>query len=207
MRLQGGLNLAALKNSLAEVVHRHEALRTTFVAKADSVVQLINDVYELEWGLIDVREHSQDGRQARASAMLTEQAHIPFDLERGPLMRAVLVRLTDVENILLVVLHHIVVDDWSMTIFFNELWTLYNSFLAESRPALPNLTIQYADFAVWHREWLQQGLFDQQLAYWGRQLADIPTPLELTSDRPRSAFQTCRGNRQKIVLPLELMEN
>src|SRR5258708_4954391 len=98
MRLQGGLNLAALKNSLAEVVHRHEALRTTFVAKDDSVVQLINDVYELEWWLIDLREHSQDGRQASASAMLTEQAHIPFDLERGPLMRAVLVRLTEVEN-------------------------------------------------------------------------------------------------------------
>jgi len=206
MRLQGALNPAALQNSLAEVVHRHEALRTTFVAKDDSVGQLINDVCELEWRLIDLREHSQYGREATAGAMLTEQAHIPFDLERGPLMRAVLVRLTDDENILLVVLHHIVVDDWSMTIFFNELWTVYNSFLAESRPALPNLAIQYADFAVWQREWLQQGLLDQQLAFWRRQLADMPPPLELISDRPRSVVQTCRGNREEIVLSLELME-
>src|SRR5258708_24544764 len=101
--------------------------------------------------MMDLRAHSQDEREAAASAMLTEQAHIPFDLERGPLMRAVLVRLTDDENILLVVLHHIVVDDWSMTIFFNELWTLYNSFLAVARPALPKLPIQYAALAVSHR--------------------------------------------------------
>src|SRR5260370_37497404 len=93
-----------------------------------------------------------------------------------------------------------------MTIFFNELWTLYNTFLAESRPLLPNLTLHYADFAVWQREWLQQGLLDQQLAYWRGQLADIPPPLELTSDRPRSAIQSLRGNREEIVLPLELME-
>src|SRR5262249_17475646 len=129
-----------------------------------------------------------------------EEAQQPFDLSRGPLLHIILLRLSEIEHVALVTMHHIISDGWSLDVLVNEVATLYEAFLKNEPSPLPELSIQYADFAHWQREWLRGEVLESQLAYWRGQLADAPALLDLPTDRPRPALQTFRGSRQTVML-------
>ncbi|HKS08544.1 MAG TPA: amino acid adenylation domain-containing protein [Pyrinomonadaceae bacterium] len=166
--LEGELDVVALERSLNEIVRRHEILRTTFCAERGRAVQVIADSLSLALSLIDV-SHFSDG-ESEARRLARAEAVKPFDLTRGPLLRATLVRLSAECHLLLVTLHHIVADGWSVTLLVQELGELYAAYRTGEQSSLPELAITYADYAVWQREWLQGERLEQQLAYWRGQL-------------------------------------
>jgi amino acid adenylation domain-containing protein len=155
---------------------------------------------------VDLRNLPEPEREAEAQQLATEEARRPFDLAQGPLLRAILLRLDKEEHVLLLTMHHIVSDGWSMGILFRELSALYGAFSVGKPSPLPELPIQYADFAVWQRQWLQGEVLEAQLAYWRKQLDGAPSMLELPTDRPRPAVQTSRGARQSLALSRDLTE-
>ena len=138
--------------------------------------------------------------EAEAQRLAAQEAQRPFDLARGPLVRTVLVRLGDEEHLFLVAMHHIVSDGWSMGIFIREFVALYPALIAGRSSPLPELPIQYGDFAVWQRQWLQGEVLEKHLAYWQRQLHGAPAALQLPTDRPRPALETFRGAAQFFTL-------
>ncbi|MFB1485365.1 amino acid adenylation domain-containing protein, partial [Corallococcus sp. RDP092CA] len=203
MRLEGSLNLDVLKLSLREVVRRHETLRTTFAEGEAGPEQRIHSRLELplvEWDVTAELEGS-------ALRLLEEEAQRPFDLVKGPLIRGMVVKLGETDHLLMVVLHHIVSDGWSLDVLVREVAMLYGAY-TEGRPSpLPELPIQYADYAAWQRGWLQGGLLARQLVYWREQLRGAPPALELSTDKPRPAVRGFRGARQEIHWPRELVES
>ncbi|WP_146741359.1 condensation domain-containing protein, partial [Lonsdalea populi] len=179
LKLSGELNRGALVMALDRIVARHEALRTRFV-----------DVEGMPWQQIDepapfaLTVHDLRGRPAAELRQLAdEEAAEPFDLQQGPPVRGRLVLLSEREQVLLVTLHHIVADGWSLSGFMRELGELYRAFSQKQPDPLPPLAIQYADYAAWQRRWLQGEVLQSQLAYWREQLADAPPLLELPTDR------------------------
>ena len=146
-------------------------------------------------------------REAEAQRLAVEQAQQPFDLARGPLVRVSLLRLDDEEHWLLATMHHIVSDGWSLGIFRQELAELYKAFSTDKPSSLPELPIQYTDFAQWQRQWLQGEVLDTQLAYWKARLCDAPSVLELPTDRLRPTMQTFRGAKQSLTLPQGLADS
>jgi amino acid adenylation domain-containing protein len=200
IRLTGRLNEPALRQALDEIICRHESLRTTFAKRGGEPVQVIGPAAEVALSVTDLSAEPEDRREARVRELATQEARRPFDLARGPLFRVSLVRLADQEHVLLVTMHHIVTDGWSMGgVFFRELATLYRAFAAGEPSPLPGLPVQYADFAVWQRGWLQGQVLENQLAYWRGRLANVP-PLELPTDRPRPAEPRFKGNFQTVTL-------
>ena len=206
MCLRGALNGAALEQSLNEIVRRHEALRTTFSVMEGQPVQVIAPGLALTLPVVDLGNLLETEREAEAQRLTIEEAQRPFDLAQGPLLRTTLLRLDKEEHILLLTMHHIVSDGWSMGVLFRELSALYEAFSAGKPSPLPELPIQYADFAVWQRQWLQGETLEAQLAYWKKQLDGVCPVLELPTDRPRPAVQTFRGARQSMVLSKSLTE-
>jgi amino acid adenylation domain-containing protein/non-ribosomal peptide synthase protein (TIGR01720 family) len=199
-RLVGPLSLAALQAALGAVATRHEALRTVFREGAEAPVQVILPPSGVGLQLFDLRALQAEDRWTEARRLARAEVRRPFDLTSGPLMRCLLVSLDEREHILLVTIHHIVYDGWSMGVFLTELAAFYSSF-AEGRSAeLPRLPIQYADFAVWQRQWLQGEVLDRQLAYW-RDHLEGSRPFDLQTDRPRPAVKTSRGARSFFALP------
>ena len=205
VRLRGPLNVTALEQSVNDIVRRHEALRTTFAALDGEPVQVIAPAKPLSLVSLDLRALPEDEREAEALRLATEEAQRPFDLAQGPLLRATLLRLGEEEHIALLTMHHIASDGWSMGVLIREVAALYQAFSTGEPSPLPELPIQYADFAVWQRQWLQGEVLEAQLAYWKQQLADIPV-LELPTDRPRPAIQTSRGAHQSLELSQTLTE-
>lgn len=203
-RLSGPLKLTALEQGLNEIIQRHEVLRTTFEAVEGRPVQVIAPTLTLPLEVTDLRSLPEAQREAQALKMASEQAQQPFDLSTGPLVRASLFRLDEEEHLLLVMMHHIVTDAWSRGVFLRELSALYDAFSHGQPSPLPELPIQYADFTVWQREWLQGETLQQQLAYWKQHLDQLPV-LELPSDFPRPPVQSYRGDRQTRVLPDRLL--
>ncbi len=173
-----------LERSLNEIVRRHEVLRTTFGASDGHPVQIIAPSLLLQVPVVDLSPLPEPERWAEAIQLASDEAQKPFDLARGPLLRATLLRFADAEHVLLLTMHHIVSDGWSMGVLFEELSALYSTFAAGRPSALPELPVQYADYAAWQREWLQGDVLEEQLAFWRRQLADLPS-VDLPSDRPR----------------------
>jgi amino acid adenylation domain-containing protein len=206
LRLCGPLNLAALERSLLELVGRHEVLRTTFatVNGQPQPVVLAPDQFRLV--LTDLRSQSITEREAIARRLATEEARRPFDLSRDLMLRAQLLRLDDQEHWLLWTMHHIASDGWSLDVFERELAALYEAYSAGRPFPLPELPVQYADYAAWQREWLQGEVLDQQLTYWKTQLADAPGVLELPTDYPRPVVPSYQGAAQEILLDEELTE-
>ncbi len=204
-RLLGRLDVRALEASLNEIVRRHEALRTTFTTIEGQPMQVITPQLPLTMSALDLSQLAFDERAVEARR-LREEALRPFDLERGPLVRASLARLDENEHLLLLTMHHIVSDGWSLGVLFSELATLYEGFVAGQRPSLPELPIQYADFAVWQRQWLSGDILERQLAYWKEQLTGGPALLELPTDRPRPAVQTNQGSFLTCEIGKELTE-
>ena len=204
LRLTGELNVSALEQSVQEIVNRHEALRTTFAMADGEAVQVIAPVLKVSLPVVDLSETPEHEREAEAQRLAKEEGQRPFDLSRGPLFRICLIRLTRQDHFLLLTLHHIVADGWSMAVLYRELSVLYKAFSQGTPSPLPDLPIQYADFAVWQRQWLTGEVLETQLSYWRKQLQDIPAVINLPTDRPRPKVQSYRGARQSIELSKEL---
>ena len=209
-RFSGQLNVAALQSSLNEIIRRHEALRTNFVTQEQQPVQVIAANLFLQLEIVDLLPLPQEEREVEMQRLVTALSVRPFDLEREPLIRATLFQLDSTEYVFLLTAHHIIFDGWSTGVFVQELATLYTAFstntAAQKVLELPQLPIQYTDFAVWQRQWLELEGLAEQLSYWKQQLEGAPTLLELPTDRPRPAIQTNRGGHQQFTLPLELGE-
>lgn len=201
VRLKGPLNLTALGRSLNELVKRHEALRTTFSIVDGRPVQVIAPQLTLNLSIVDLRALSETEREAEVQRLATNEAQQPFDLAVGPLVRATVLQLGENEHVGLLTMHHIVTDGWSTGILIRELAILYDAFSSGRQASLPELPIQYADFAYWQRDWLKGEVLETQLAYWKNQLVGAPPLLELPTDHPRPAVQTFHGAHQSILLP------
>ncbi|MCW2917369.1 MAG: hypothetical protein JWN52_5437, partial [Actinomycetia bacterium] len=203
VRLTGGLQVEALAGSLRAVVMRHESLRTTFAHEEGRPYQVIAADPAVPLPIVDLTGIGSDHRLAKAQKHAERDARRAFDLERGPLLRCALLRLAPDDHVLLLNMHHIVGDGWSTGVFLRELTELYLA-ASEGRAAdLPVLPVQYADFAVWQRDWLAGERLDEQLDFWSRQLAGAPTFLDLPTDRPRPAVQTHHGANLGFNLPPE----
>jgi amino acid adenylation domain-containing protein len=203
--LNGPLDEAVLRQVLAEIVRRHEVLRTTFADLEGQPVQCIHAQMELPLVSIDLREMALEGRDEAAERLAAEDARRAFDLRHGPLVRATLVRLSDEVYVLYLTLHHIVTDGWSMDLLTQEIAVLFDAY-AQAKPSpLPDLPIQYADFAVWQRQTLTESELAGQLAYWQRQLSDH-SPLELPTDYPRPSLLSYRGGFQSTTTPPAVAE-
>ena len=205
-RLKGNVGVGALKQSVDEIVRRHEGLRTTFPIVDGKRVQVIAPSLDLGWTVHDLRGLPESEREAAARRLATEEARRPFDMDKGPLIRAGLLRLADDEYVLLLTIHHSNSDGWSMGVFIRELTALYEAFCAGLPSPLPRLAMQYKDFALWQRRWMQGEVLEKHLSYWKRQLDGAPASLNLPFDRPRPAVRTFQGASQSLVLSKELTE-
>ncbi|HEX2077720.1 MAG TPA: condensation domain-containing protein, partial [Longimicrobium sp.] len=205
-RLGGALDEAALERSLSEIVRRHEALRTVFPEMDGSPVQVISPFGGFALPVEDLSGWSEADREAAVRRRAGEEARRPFDLSAGPLFRAALLRLGEEDHVLLLSMHHIVSDGWSRGVLYRELSALYEAYREGGESPLPELGVQYADYAVWQREQLAGEVLDRQLSYWKERLAGAPELLELPTDRPRPPVQTYRGAHERIELPGELLE-
>src|SRR5690606_8202621 len=206
VRLSGKLDVGALDATLDALVQRHESLRTTFSEHAGSPVQVIAPQVSLPLVCVDLTGLPVASREAEAMRLAMEEARKPFNLAEGPLLRATLLRLDEAEHILLLTMHHIISDGWSMGVLVREIAALYQAFAAGQPSPLPELPIQYADYAHWQREWLQGEVLEKQLAYWRERLGDEPPVLELPTDRPRPATQTWNGASLAATLPRNLAD-
>lgn len=206
IRMKGVLNVEALGRTLDAIVARHEVLRATFAAADGNPVQIIAPHLSVTLPVTDFSALSESEREAGTRRLMDEEERRPFDLARGPLVRAHLLRLVPDEHILLLTLHHIVSDGWSTSVLFRELGALYEAFVTGKPSPLPELPIQYADYAVWQRAWLSGETLDKHLSYWRKQLGGSSLILELPTDRPRPAVQSYRGAHQAMALPHDLAQ-
>lgn len=204
VKLNGRLHLPALQKSLNEVVQRHESLRTIFVMDKGRPVQAIQPSLELELPIVDLQQVPVQEREATFEQLAATEAQKPFDLAKGPLLRVTLLQTAPEEHILLITKHHTISDGWSIGIFIRELGLLYTAFAANKPSPLPPLSIQYADFAVWQREWLAGEVLNKQITYWLTKLQGSMPALVLPTDFPRPAMQTYRGAREYFAFPKAL---
>jgi amino acid adenylation domain-containing protein len=198
-RLTGNLNMAALEASLNEILRRHEVLRSVIRIVDSRPVQVAANEFQVKLFIFDLQNFAGGEREAEVQRRIQEEALRPFDFSAGFFVRAVLLRVAANHHVLILTTHHMMSDAWSMGILTRELWTLYEAFVSDKVPPLNDLPIQYSDFAAWQREWLQGDALESQLAYWKKQLAEIPI-LNLPTDRPRPARQSFRGARVPISL-------
>ena len=206
LRLTGPLDAEALAQSLGEIVRRHEILRTTFPLVGREPVQLVHPAATVKPALVDLTHLPAAGREAEARRLAEEQARHRFDLARGPLLLVTLLRTGDEEHVVVVTMHHIISDGWSLGVWVREVATLYESYSRGLPPSLPELPVQYADFALWQHETHASGGLREQLEYWKRQLGGELPALVLPFDRERPARPTHRGATRRIELPAELSE-
>ncbi len=200
VRLKGNLEASRLRNALQSVVDRHEILRTSFVSENGQGRQIIAPAIQAELPLTDLSKFSYDYRQAEELRQITLMTEKPFDLTCNPLWRVNLIRLSESEHLLIIVFHHIISDGWSVSIFLNELGANYSQ-----SSQLPDLSIQYADYACWQQESLQGEILDEQLRYWSDHLSGMPAFLELPTDKQRPARQQYRGAQISRLVPAKLL--
>ncbi|APF18147.1 amino acid adenylation domain protein [Caldithrix abyssi DSM 13497] len=206
LRIKGDLNIKALEKSLNEVIKRHEVLRTTFAEENGHPLQVIAPELYIPIEQIDLSALPADQQEHEFHRMAMEEALKPFDLTSGPLLRITLLKFGEQHFGLLLVMHHIVSDNWSTGLFVHEIMRLYTASVQGKPANLEPLAIQYADFAVWQRKWLKGKTLQQQLDYWRQKLAGIPPLLELPLDRPRPAYQTYNGNFKLFEIAPDLAE-
>ncbi|ARV58867.1 non-ribosomal peptide synthetase [Nostocales cyanobacterium HT-58-2] len=206
LRLNGILNIGALQQSLNEIVQRHEVLRTSFLTVQEQPVQKIASQRDLALPVIDLQALLEPQQQLEVLRLTLEEAKQLFNLAQGPLLRTKLLQLDSQKYIFLLTMHHIISDAWSTGVLIRELSKLYQAFCDGKASPLSPLSIQYADFAVWQRQWLQGEVLENQLHYWKQQLNGASPLLELPGDRPRPATQTYRGATQSFVLPADLFK-
>ncbi len=202
----GPLDQEALERSFAEIIRRHETLRTTFAVEDGVPVQVIAEHHQIELPVTELSGLPGQNCEASVLRIATEEARQPFDLTKGPLIRARLLRLAKQNHILVVTLHTIIGDEWSLSILADELATLYEAYSAGEPSPLPDLPIQYGDYAHSQRDWLQGDVLDRHVSYWRRRLSDLPV-LELPTDRVRPPVQGFRGARESLQLSRNLSES
>ncbi|TRU41490.1 MAG: amino acid adenylation domain-containing protein, partial [Microcystis aeruginosa Ma_QC_Ca_00000000_S207] len=207
LHLAGDLQADILEKSLQKIIQRHESLRTNFTTIEGNPVQVIKPESNWQLTLVNGKDSPKYREDQEIKKWLEIHSHQPFDLANDSLIRATLLKLSDTEHFLLICLHHIVSDGWSMGVFIQELTTLYNAYTKGLEPLLPELPIQYADFAIWQREYLQGEIRQNQLNYWQKQLAAAPALLHLPTDRPRPPEQRFEGDQINGILSPELSQD
>ncbi|MGE8186570.1 amino acid adenylation domain-containing protein [Pseudomonas sp. NPDC086278] len=206
VRLTGRLNLPALEQAFASLVARHETLRTVFQRQADDSLRQVPASVPLVIDQVDFSALPATAREEAVAQAAEQQSVLPFDLSVGPLLRVTLLKLADEEHVLLLTLHHIVSDGWSMNVLIDEFIRCYDAFEAGAQPQLAPLPIQYSDYALWQRRWLEAGEQARQLDYWQAQLGDEHPVLELPTDHPRPAMPSYRGTRYEFAVDAQLAE-
>ncbi len=211
IRLRGSLDIAALEETLIAIINRHEVLRTSFSVSEGEPVQVVHESTEFQLRLTDLGPWEESEREAEVARLARVEAGEPFDLAVGPLLRAQVIRLGEVEHVVLLTMHHIISDGWSMGVLVREIVSLYTAIASGTEPveavaALERLPIQYADYAEWQREWLSGEVLERQLSYWKQQLQGAAPVLELPTDKPRPAVQSFKGMRQSFDFPASLSE-
>ena len=197
-------NVHVLNNCLSETIRRHEVLRTTFTDAGEQPVQIITEPRFLELPIVDLSELPELEREPLAYKLAEEEAGRPFDLVQGPLIRGQLLKISGDNHVLLFTMHHIVADGWSVRVIINELKALYESFGQGEESPLAELSIQYADFAVWQKGWLKGEVLEAQLAYWKQRLGGQLPPLNIMTDRPRPAVLSYRGAQQERIISKQI---
>jgi len=205
VRLHGRLDISALEQTLNEIIRRHESLRTTFVLNEGRPFQIVAPSLHLTLPVTDLTHRPEAEREAEARRLALEESRRRFNLEQGPLLRAGLLRLDEEDHVAMLTMHHIISDAWSRSVLINEVAALYDAFSKKQPSSLSELPFQYADFAVWQREWLQGEVLEQQLAYWQKQLTELSV-LELPTDRPRPLVQSFRGAQHMFGIPSPLVD-
>lgn len=205
IRLTGSLNLTALEQTFNEIVHRHETLRTTFIVLDGQPLQAIAPSLTIPISVLDLQVLPDGEREVEVNSIINAEIEHPFDLSCGQLLRVKLLVLSNTEHILLLNMHHIICDDWSIGVLIRELGMLYTAFAQNQPSPLLELPLQYADFAHWQREWLQGEVLQTQLTYWQQQLNGI-SMLHLPTDKPRPAIQSYEGATQFFELPKKLTD-
>ena len=203
LRIRGSLHIAALEAALNEIVRRHESQRTTFAVKDGHPMQVIAPSLTIPLEVQDLTGTPESGREAEARRIAIEESMRPFDLVKGPLVRARLLQLASDDHVLLLTMHHIISDAWSAGIFLQEMGVLYEAFCAGLPSPLPGVVLQYADYATQEREWLQGPVLEKQLAFWRERLKGVPSVLDLPLDRPRPNARTFAGAFETFHIPLE----
>ncbi|WEX14102.1 non-ribosomal peptide synthetase [Pseudomonas sp. G11] len=206
LRLRGELDEDAVRASFQHLIQRHEALRTRFYERDGQAFQCVDANSDFDLHVIDLSHLPAAERDARAQQIREDEARAQFDLENGPLLRVTLVRLEDEDHQLLVTLHHIIADGWSLNLLIDEFSRLYAAAAQGQTLALPPLALQYADYASWQRQWLAEGEGQRQLAYWKAQLGEEHPALSLATDHPRSAQQRHTASRHSVRLGASLSE-
>jgi thioesterase domain-containing protein/acyl carrier protein len=206
LQLNGKLNVAALEQSLSEIVRRHEVLRTQFATANGQPVQVIASDVTLDWSIVDLQQLDPEQQQAEIERLTIVQAEQPFDLMQAPLWRVQLLRLAEEKHILLRTIHHVIFDAWSHGVFMRELGALYEAFTIGAESPLSELPIQYVDFAYSQRQWLQGEVLSSQLNYWKQQLGGTVPALELPIDQARSTRPSYQGACESRLLPASLTQ-
>ncbi len=206
LNIDGRLNIVALEATLNEIVRRHEVLRTIFPSVNGSPVCKIFPFLKIDLPIVDLQTFSEVEQFTKVQQLAAELVQHPFDLANDPLLRFRLLRLGERSHVLILVMHHIVFDGRSINVFFNELAVLYEAFRNNQISPLPDLPVQYADFAAWQHQWLTGKFLEKQLNYWKQKLANAPALLKLPTDQPRPAVQTFRGAHHNFALPKKLSE-
>ena len=206
LHINSALNVFAFEQSLNALIERHEVLRTTFEEREGQPVQVIHPHLMLALPVVDLADMHATRREAQILQLGNEQAQLPFDLARGPLLRTSLLRLGAGEYMLLLTIHHIIFDEWSVGVFLSELAALYQASSTHQPSHVPAPPLQYADYAVWQREWLQEEHVEEHLVYWKEQLAGAPSTLELPADRPRPAGPAGHGSLHLFTFKRHLAE-
>ncbi|MBW4556597.1 MAG: amino acid adenylation domain-containing protein [Trichormus sp. ATA11-4-KO1] len=204
LHIQGCLNQVSLLQTLNEIVHRHEVLRTTFATISEQPVQVIIPNLNLDLPIINLENLSKIEQGTEVKKLVRQEIEKPFNLSQPPLLRATLLRLGEIEHIVVFTMHHIISDGWSMGVLIQEVAALYEAFSKGQPSPLAELPIQYVDFAAWQRQWLQQEVLKSQISYWKKQLEGVPKLLELPTNYPRPAIQTFRGATYSFKLSDEL---
>ena len=206
VRIQGPIELEALERTLREIVRRHESLRTRFLSVNGEPQQIIDSSLAVELPVIELSHLPDLEREVEAQRLAREEARQPFDLARGSVFRAKLLRLASQDHVLVFNMHHIVCDAWSVGVLVREVSAIYNSFIADQPSPLPELDVQYADFSAWQRELLGGPVLEKQLEYWKRKLS-AAEPLILPTDRPRAGVLRADGATTRFTVPIELTES
>ncbi len=206
LRLKGHLNVVALAQSFEVLIARHEVLHTIFPASDGIPTQVILPLQPFDLGVLDLRDALGEDRERAAASFVSEEARKPFDLANGPLFKVQLLRLAEHEYVLLLTMHHIISDGWSMSIMIRELTMLYEAFSRQGHAQLPEVKIQYADFAAWQRTWLQGEALAKYVSYWTEKLAGARPFLDIPTDFPRTSVRTSRGATEEVVLPSEMAD-
>jgi aspartate racemase len=207
LRLTGRLNIAALEGSVTEIVRRHEVLRTSFINVGGSPAQVFHEPELIKARMIDLSGKDYDGKHEQAMRLAAEEAKRPFDISKDDLIRLSLLRLNDDDHVALVIMHHIVSDAWSLEILVREVTELYRAYSLGQPSTLPELKLQYADFAAWQRSWLTGQVLEGELKYWRDQMVGAPPTVDLPIDNSRPETQTYRGAEETFILDASTAES